>query len=304
VVALKSSDQQVIDDLYDKGFFRNQKIFEFILETLCKQRNCSDSDQKIQPGAYLLSKSDNAYQLAGSLLFGPFQKWVIIPPGKRIEQVALILQNSLNWPFATARSFIDLAQEGHLYPDTYLINSDADPSEVIQRIKNNFNDKFDLEIQKQLLDQNVRNDTALKIASLIERESGSLEDKPIIAAVIWNRLEEEMRLEIDATVQYSITSEKLADSGLQTLEGFDFWPKLGQGIVRTIKSDYNTYLIDGLPPGPICSPSLESIKAVISPAETTALYYLHSPDKQIHTAETYKQHQENIEKYLIDLLEE
>ncbi len=298
VVALNTSDQQVFDDLVKAGFVRNQKLFEFVLNCLCKQRSCPDPNQKIQPGAYLLTKSDNAYQLAGSLLYGPFQKWLIIPPGKRVEQVALILQKTLNWDFATARSFIALAPEGYLFPDTYLINSDADPALVVQRFKSNFNDHFDAEIQKQLLTQDIRNDTAIKIASLIERESGSLADKPIIAGVIWNRLLTDKRLEIDATVQYAIASDKLADEGLQTLADFDFWPRIGPGVVRTVKSDYNTYLVDGLPPGPICSPSLESIKAVINPAETKALYYLHSADKQIHTAETYQEHLENIEKYL------
>jgi len=85
---------------------------------------------------------------------------------------------------------------------------------------------------------------------------------------------------------------------LQSLDNFDFWPMLGSGVVRTIDSPYNTYLNDGLPPGPICSPGIASIKAVANSTETDALYYLHSSDKQIHIAKTYKEHLENIEKYL------
>lgn len=300
VVKLNTSEEQIIDDLHQQGFLKSKWLFGLVLDfkKLRGKTEGPERSRRIEPGAYLISKSLNAYQLAGTLVYGPFQKWVVIPPGKRKEQVAFILQKTLSWPYGLARSFINQAKEGYLYPDTYLINTDADPGQIIQKLTNIFNEKFDAEIQQDLLSQNIRNDTAIKIASLIERESGSLEDKPIIAGIILNRLNENMKLEIDATVQYAIASENLNDAGLQTLEDFNFWPKLGAGVVRTIDSPYNTYKIIALPPGPICTPSLDSIKAVANPAQTDALYYLHSADKQIHTAKTYKEHQENIKKYL------
>jgi len=153
-----------------------------------------------------------------------------------------------------------------------------------------------------LLAKNIKTDTAVKFASLIERESGSLEDKPVISAVIWNRLAKKMKLEIDATVQYAIADEEfnslITNYQLLITDDFSFWPKLGAGVVRTIDSPYNTYRVAALPLGPICTPSLESLQAVLNPANTDALYYLHSSDKQIHTAKTYKEHQENIKEYL------
>lgn len=307
IVKQNAKEEQVIDDLFSNGFIRNKKVFKFSLDLLCWQRKTciktfdsaqGEVGQRIQSGAYMISKSMNAYQLSGTLIYGPFQKWVIIPTGKRKEQTAIIVKKALDWPYSTARHFIDVATEGYLYPDTYLIDVKASPEEVIQKLQNNFNEKFDAQLQKDLLSQNIRTDTALKIASLIERESGGAEDKPIIAGIIWNRLLEGMRLEIDATVQYAITSEKLDDVGLQGMEDISFWPLLGGGVVRKIDSPYNTYLIKALPPGPISSPSIESIKAVAYPSSTDAFYYLHSSDKQIHTAKTYKEHQENIVKYL------
>ena len=291
VVRLDSSEEQVVDDLLSGGFLKNKTVFNFIL-------SIKGWHKKIEPGGYMVDKKMNAYQLAGTLVYGPYQKWVVIPPGKRKEQVALIIQRTLNWPFSLTRSFINVAEEGYLYPDTYLINIDSDPQEIVQKLKNNFNEKFNSRLQEDLLRQNIRNDTALKIASLIERESGGAEDKPIISGIIWNRLNKGMRLEIDATVQYAIVSGQLDDSGLQSLENFNFWPTLGAGIVRTINSPYNTYQIKALPPGPICSPGIDSLRAVAYPAETEAFYYLHSPDRQIHTAKTFKEHQENIIKYL------
>ncbi len=291
VIKLDTSEEQTIDDLKGKGFLKNKDIFNFLL-------TYKGWHKRIEPGAYMISKSMNAYELAKTLVSGPYQKWVVIPPGKRKEQVALLLQKALGWPFSLTRSFANIAQEGYLYPDTYLINTDADPQQIIQKMTANFTEKFGDELQKELLKQNIRNDTAIKFASLIERESGGIEDKPIIAGIVWNRLEKKMKLEIDATVQYAITSEKLNDIGLQSLDNFTFWQTLGPGIVRKIDSPYNTYLYKGLPPGPICSPSIESIRAVANPAETDTFYYLHSSDKKIHTAKTYKEHQENIVKYL------
>jgi len=299
IVRMETPESMAIDDLFKQGFFKNKNAFNFAINFVCWQKKtCPKSGERIIPGAYQVSKNMNAFQLVKKLLLGPFQKWVIIPPGKRKEQVALILQKVFNWPFSLARSFSNIAEEGYLYPDTYLIDTDADPQQIIQKLKSNFNEKFDTKLQKDLLLQNIRNDTAIKIASLIERESGGKEDKPVIAGIIWNRLLKDMRLEIDATVQYAIASEKLDDSGLQILDDFTFWQILGPGIVRKIDSPYNTYLNEGLPPGPICSPGIESIRAVAYPVETDALYYLHSPDKKIHTAKTYKEHLKNIKKYL------
>ena len=291
VIKVGTGEEQIVDDLKAEGFLKSKEIFGLVL-------TFKGWHKRIEPGAYKISKSMNAYGLAKTLISGPYQKWVTIPPGKRKEQVALILQKALGWPYSLARNFANVAEEGYLYPDTYLIDTDADPQQIVQKLLSNFNEKFDAGLQDELLKQNIRNDTALKIASLIERESGGSEDKPIIAAIIWNRLTKGMRLEIDAAVQYAIASETLGEVGLQDLGDFNFWPQLGAGVVRGVDSSYNTYLNEGLPPGPICSPSLASIKAVAHPAETDALYYLHSPDKQIHTAKTFEEHQENIENFL------
>lgn len=293
IIKLNTPEEQLIDQLKTEGFLKNKLVFNLILD-LKKWRG------KIEPGAYMVSPGMNAYQLAKTLIAGPYQKWVMIPPGKRKEQVALILKKALSWPDSLVSSFNLVVEEGYLYPDTYLINTDADPQQIVQKLKANFNEKFDDKLQNDLLKQNIRNDTAIKIASLIERESGGEEDKPIIAGIIWHRLAKGMKLEIDATVQYAIVSEKcqVQSEKLAEVKECDFWPKLPSGLVRTIDSPYNTYLHKGLPPGPICTPSIASIRAVAYPSETDALYYLHSPDKKIHTAKTFKEHQKNIEEFL------
>lgn len=296
VIKLNTSEYEIIKNLKTQGFINNELLFSLIL-TFKRWHG------KIQPGAYFLPKKLNPFSLAQILISGPSQKWVVVPPGLRKEQVALILKKNLDWTNELLINFINLASEGYLYPDTYLIPSDADPRQVILIFKNNFNKKLNEELFQELLNKNIRYDTALKIASLIERESGSDEDKPIIAGIIWNRLEKGVKLEIDAAVQFAIATQKCELSNLnfgnwQKIENCDFWPFLEKGVVKTIKSKYNTYLYKGLPPGPICSPSLASLKAVVYPQKTEALYYLHSSDKRIHTAKTLEEHYENIKKYL------
>ena len=285
---------EVINNLYSQKFLKNKTIFNWILTRRRKS---------ILPGAYLISKSMNAYQLAVALTSFPYQKWVTIPSGIRKEQAALIVSQVLDWSPNKAIEFIKIAQEGWLYPDTYLINTDYDAKQTFQKLFSTFNEKLPPNLQKTLLSQNIRLDTAIKFASLIEREYGSEEDRKIIAGIIWNRLDKDMRLEIDATVQYALVSQNchLPNPTLDDwplIADCDFWPHLSGTDIRTTNSPYSTYLNKDLPPGPICTPSIASIRAVAEPTDSEDFYYLHSSDKQIHTARTYQEHLKNIKKYL------
>lgn len=279
VVNLEEKDQPaILDKLINEKLIKNKTYFS-LLSIFYK------IPPKIEPGAYLLRRNMWLWQTADILQNKPYQKWSVLRPGLRKEQVAGILSKDFKWNQTTEKDFIEQAEEGYLFPDTYLFNVDGKAADFIAKISNNFNEKFDAQLQADLLTQDIRNDTAIKIASLIERESGSLEDKAIIAGVIWNRLSEGMRLQIDATSQYI-----LGEKG-------NWWPRVKPADHKS-ESTYNTYLIPGLPPGPISSPSLDSIKAVVYPAQTDCLYYIHDRNKTIHCSETYEEHLENVEKYL------
>lgn len=279
VVILDEKDQSVIlDRLIKEKLIKNKTYFSFV-------SIFQKIPPKIEPGAYLLKRNMWLWQTADILHNKPYQKWAVLPPGLRKEQVAEILSKTFKWDQSITKSFIDQAEEGYLFPDTYLLDSGGTPGDHLNRISNNFNEKFDARLQADLLAQDVRNDTAIKIASLIERESGYDEDKPLIAGIIWNRLNQGMKLQIDATSQYI-----LGQPG-------NWWPQVKPADHKR-ESPYNTYLYQGLPPGPISNPSLASIKAVVYPAQTDCLYYIHDRNKSIHCSETYKGHQENIDKYL------
>ena len=278
VVPLDEDQSTTMKRIGDEKLLRNPALFNLISFFY-------KIPPKIEPGAYKLKRNMRLTQIAKILQKEPYQKWAMFRPGLRKEQVAEVLSETFKWDQTIKNQFIDLAEEGYLFPDTYLFDTDGGPEDHLARIKNNFNEKFDAQMQADLLSQDVRNDTAIKIASLIERESGSAEDKPLIAGIIWNRLNEDMRLQIDATSQFILG------------EPDNWWPKVKPADHRR-ESPYNTYLHKGLPPGPISNPSLASIKAAIYPDQTDCLYYIHDQNKTIHCSETYEGHLANIEKFL------
>ena len=278
VININETTDKVVERLKNEKYIRSRLLMRILLPII-------RFPGEIEPGAYMLSKKMTLPRLAYVLLNKPFQKWIVIPPGYRKEQTAEIFGKKLKWSKDITQEFINEAEEGYLYPDSYLINVDSSASDAIDKLINNFNEKFDSEIQKKLLEMDVRNDTAIKIASLIERESGGDEDKALIAGIIWNRIDKGMRLQIDAATQYI-----LGKSG-------NWWPRVTPNDHKT-PSLYNTYLNKGLMPSPICSPSLASIKAVAYPEETDCLFYIHDKNKQIHCAKTYEGHLRNVERYL------
>jgi UPF0755 protein len=129
--------------------------------------------------------------------------------------------------------------------------------------------------------------TGIKLASIIQREAAGKDDMPLIAGIMWNRLNSDMNLEIDATVQYA---RGKTDTG--------WWAPVTADDIRNIDSPYNTYKNKGLPPYPIGNPGLDAIEATLHPAETECLYYIHDNNRQIHCAKTLEEHQANIDEYL------
>jgi UPF0755 protein len=119
------------------------------------------------------------------------------------------------------------------------------------------------------------------VASMIERETKVADERPTVAAVIYNRLERRMPLQIDATVLYALGRHK----SVVTLRDLE------------VDSPYNTYRRVGLPPGPICSPGLASIEAAAKPADAPYLYYVLKPDGRHHFSRTLEEHNDAVRRY-------
>ena len=172
--------------------------------------------------------------------------------------------------------------EGFLYPDTYRIYRDSSVEAIVKKMLDHFHDQVSLELRAEIKKQRGDFYEYLTLASIVEKEMFGYENRRKVADVFWSRLKINMPLQSDATVNY-IT---------------------GKGTVRpsakdlAVESPYNTYQQYGLPPTPICNPSLEAIKAVIYPDTTPYLYFLTTPEQQIIFSKNYDEHLQNIYKYL------
>jgi len=173
--------------------------------------------------------------------------------------------------------------EGFLFPDTYSFMPNSSPEEILEKLLENFKTRFDPLAKKYaafLRDRSLRD--VVIIASLLEREAKTLEDKRIIAGILYARLAKNIRLDVDATVLY-IKGDWRAVLTMSDLSS---------------NSLYNTRRVKGLPPGPICNPGLESLEAALSPQTTSYLFYLTGSNGEMYYAKTLEEHNVNKQNYL------
>ena len=224
-------------------------------------------------------------------LANPSVRIVRVGEGLRKEEVAEVMADKLGWNEKEKMDFINIHLatnstnlEGRYFPKTYMINKDEGPSAVSSTMFEEFSKQTD-KIKKPKSKQIINQDTAIKIASIVQRESNGKNDMKLISGIIWNRIFSGMKLQMDATLQYAKGSEE---------EGW--WEQVNPED-KKIKSAYNTYLHEGLPPGAIANPGLAAIDAVYNPQKTDCLFYLHDKNRKIHCAKTYEEHKKNIERY-------
>lgn len=244
----------------------------------------------IREGGYVISPSMDTWTIAELFSRPPYLAWITFPPGWRKEQIADYLAKELNWTEEEKHDFIFVATaqtqeqvEGVYFGDTYLIPSDQAPAQVAARLRARFQEVF-AEYAPLLGEKNITWSEAIIMASLIEREAAK-NDKHLVSGILWNRINDGMRLQVDATLQY-----------FRGEEG-NWWPK-PDADDKTFDSPFNTYRYPGLPPHAIANPSIESIEAALNPEDTSCLFYLHDTDGQIHCSPTYTGHRANVEKYL------
>jgi UPF0755 protein len=175
--------------------------------------------------------------------------------------------------------------EGHYFPKTYMLVRGEDPYQVSTTMFYEYSKQTE-SIKKTAKQAKIINpDTALKIASIIQREAGGKGDMKLISGIIWNRLFNGMKLQIDATLQYAKGNEE------------DGWWKMVHPNDKYIDSPYNTYLYKDLPPSAIANPGLAAIEAAYNPQKTNCLYYMHDKNRKIHCASNYEEHKRNIDRY-------
>lgn len=179
--------------------------------------------------------------------------------------------------------------EGYLFPDTYLVRLDASAEDLVAMMLQNFDRQVDGALRAGYTAQGLSLHEAVTLASIVERETPVREERPLVAGVFINRLRVPMRLQADPTVQYALGYSPGTSS---------WWKSPLSASDLQIASPYNTYLAEGLPPGPIASPGLASLQAVAAPESSDFLYFVADCSRPgAHRFSiTYEEHLQNVER--------
>ena len=217
-------------------------------------------------------------------------QWVTIVEGIRREEIAWQLKQEMG---VDIQEFLSISegQEGFLFPDTYLFPQGAAGQKVISLMMDNFEKKTE-SLWSQVEKNDLTQKQVLILASLVEREAKKDQDRALVAGILVKRWQSDWSLQIDATVQYAKASK---DCSVE--KECRWWP-IVSGEDLKMASSYNTYENRGLPSGPICNPSLSSIKAVVNYQPSEYWFYLSDSQGKIHFSKSLEEHQANIRKYL------
>jgi UPF0755 protein len=255
-------------------------------------------DRAVKSGEYDLSPSLAPAEILEKLVEGAVKTYpVTLPEGLRLDEIAAELEAAgivdSDALLAVARD-PELARtlgveaptlEGYLYPETYRFPRGADPRELVETMVRQFRAAWTEEDEQHLADSELTLHEVVTLASIVEKETGRGEERPLIAAVFRNRLRRGMRLQTDPTVIY----------GRIVVHGeFD-----GNLRRRDLEEDtpYNTYTRSGLPPGPIASAGIESIRAVLAPADVPHLYFVSRNDGTHVFSRTLEEHNGAVNRY-------
>jgi UPF0755 protein len=270
-------------DLQQRGLIRSSLAFRLAAEQ-------AGVGSTLAAGDYELSKSMSTNDIIQVLAKGQVKRGLVatIPEGWRSEQIADRLQAT---GFASRTEFLQAVAtpaavpgfdligqspparlEGYLFPETYQVPqkvAGADAAELMLRMfSQRVGDELKTRNESKLTPQQV-----IILASIVEREAKQASERPTIASVYLNRLAADMPLQADPTVQYAVATRDGAAAA-----GYNYWKNtLSEDDLR-IDSPYNTYVVKGLPPGPICNPGEASILAVLQPAKTDYMYFVATTD--------------------------
>lgn len=239
---------------------------------------------QVKASSYVFSEPLTTLEVASRLTEGDFNTDLIRFThfeGERASHIARRAEEVL--PRFDARRFINQAepQEGKLFPETYFIPDTYTDEELLNLLVTTFEEKI-LPLQPEIDNFSLDLDKILILASIIEREANDIDSMRLVSSVLQNRLDIGMALQADASIEY-VLDKPLSELTPQDLK---------------IDSPYNTYLYPGLPPTPIGNPGLDSILAVLRPAETDYFYYITDDDGDFHYSRTYSKHLQNIDRYL------
>ena len=301
----KKSDKVLIDIPSGESFYKIGKLLEekkLIRSSLdLKLLVLTTGRPLLKKGEYELSPSMSLWSLFQVLKQGQERVFQIsFPEGFNHYEMLELLRSynykesdsfqSLIWNQTFIKSLLKTERnslEGYLFPDSYQIKTYLPAKTLINTMFENFNTTYS-ELVKKSLEFPLNKHEIVTLASVIEKETGLASERPLIASVFFNRLKKKQKLQTDPTILYS----------LYLVRGFDIEKNIRKKDIL-FNSPYNTYVVKGLPPGPIANPGRESLKAVFHPDSSDFFYFVSRNDGSHHFSKTYKEHKKAVFKYQI-----
>lgn len=267
----------VAQDLHIHGVITSPRVFR--VATMV-----AGGTTDIKAGTYRFDHKEHILTVARRLVaadYGIEPVRVVFPEGSTAYEMGKIIGRKLD--LATAVRFVDEGRpfEGSLFPDTYMILPTATSGEIVHLLRTTFDDKTE-KLKHEAASSTHSWNEVLTMASIIEEEVRTSEDRRIVSGILWKRIEAGMPLQVDASFSY-LFGKSSAEVTLDDI---------------AMDSPYNTYKFEGLPPGPITNPGLSAIEAALEPVESDYWFYLSDARGTTHYASTYKEHLENKAKYI------
>jgi UPF0755 protein len=258
----------------------------------------------LQAGEYRFDRAMTPTEVVEKIGRGDvYHRRITFPEGLTIQEMARLFEQrglgkaaSLVEAARDAAPMLDMDPgapdlEGYLFPETYSLPAETSASRLVHLMVARFKQLFTVEMQQAAEAQGLTVRQAVTLASLVEKETALASERPIVAAVYANRLKIGMGLQCDPTVIYALQKAGRYDGNLRREDlSFD--------------SPYNTYRYAGLPPGPIASPGLASLKAAVAPADVDYLYFVSRNDGSHVFARTLAEHNENVRTYQVQYFRE
>jgi UPF0755 protein len=253
------------------------------------------ADGRVKAGTYLLNDGMTPHVILRKLITGDvYLRRFAVPEGYSIYQLAIMLERR---GFFSKDAFLDQCSnpsllselgikapsvEGYLYPCTYDIKPRTTAADLIREMVSQFRKHYSRQFAAKAKAKRMSPRVVLTLASMVEKEAMASREKPLIASVFMNRLKKNMPLQSDPTAVYAVRA---------------FAGKISkEDIMR--ESPYNTYKVNGLPPGPIGNPGSDAIAAVLDPAKTKYLYFVAKMDGTHYFSRTLEEHNRAVQKYL------
>ena len=282
-----TSLQTILQTLETEGVISNPALFKLYLFINGEANKVRAGDYRFEPGM-------TVKEVADALVSGDFRIYrFTIPEGWNLRQIALYLETQ---GLTNAQQFLSRAHdpifistldietdnlEGYLFPSTYEVYFPESPDQLLTVMTKKFQREFTADMHRRARELGLSSHDVVTLASIVEKETGRAEERPLIASVFSNRLKRGMPLQSDPTTIYGIP---------------DFDGNLTRRHLESY-TPYNTYVVSGLPPGPIASPGKEALLAVLYPAATDYLYFVSKNNGSHVFAKTLTEHNENVRKY-------